>query len=356
MLPETLERLLSLVRDGATIVGDAPRCIATLSGGKKAQRRFDKAVKQLWGDAPVRKIGKGKIISGMPIDEALKRLNIEPDVKVMDGVAPLWLHRRVEGADWYFVCAPHGTDSSGITSRLSFRVNGDAEIWDPVTGEIADGTLERGTVAYQRSNNRTEMTVSLPRAGSCFVVFRPATGDKEVLAREVQNDKEVLATELQNNTKTIPIDKWTLSFPSGWGAPASMQLDELKAWKFLDVSTEARAFSGTAVYTATFDAGTTPGHRYLLNLGRVEMIASVAINGEHVRTVWATPYTVELKDVVKPGVNTLTVEVTSSWFNRLVYDASLPEMERKTWTINGPPKDAALRENGLIGPIVMRGL
>jgi hypothetical protein len=47
----------------------------------------------------------------------------------------------------------------------------------------------------------------------------------------------------------------------------------------------------------------------------------------------------------------LSIDVTSSWFNRLVYDAGLPETERKTWTIAGPDKDKELRESGLLGPV-----
>jgi hypothetical protein len=47
------------------------------------------------------------------------------------------------------------------------------------------------------------------------------------------------------------------------------------------------------------------------------------------------------------------VEVTSTWFNRLAYDAGLPEDKRKTWTISGPEKGSPLRESGLIGPVTL---
>jgi hypothetical protein len=339
MLPETLEKILALAKAGATIVGNAPRCIATLSGGKKAQQGFDKAVKQLWGKGsqPVRKIGKGTIISGISLDEALKTLNIEPDVKVVEGKTPLWLHRCVDGADWYFICAPHGTGKEGIKTRLSFRNNGNNdgfEVWNPVTGKIepADGY-------YNISTNRKIIELDIPPSCSYFVV--------------------VFKDEMIEGIMKLPfmdivhryLNKWTLSFPAGWGAPASIELDTLRAWKDLDISAEGRAFSGTAIYTTTFDVGARPNIYYLLDLGRVEMIASVSLNGKHIRTLWAPPYTVELYKYVQPGINTLSIEVTGSWFNRLVYDASLPESERKTWTISRPSKDAPLRESGLLGPV-----
>jgi hypothetical protein len=340
MLPETLEKILALAKAGATIVGNAPRCLATLSGGKKAQQRFNKAVKALWGNAaaqPVRTIGKGKVISGTSIDEALTRLNIQPDVKVVSGSAPLWSHRQVDGADWYFVCAPHGTGSEGIKTRLSFRNNGEVEVWNPVTGNKE----QVGNLLI--SKDRVDIDLELPPSGSCFVVFKH--GDSPAL----DNVKQQRAST--DNTRYSPLNKWTLSFPDGWGAPASIVLDTLKAWKDLDISAEGRAFSGTAVYTTSFDVGDKPKNIYMLDLGKVEMIASVWLNGKHVRTVWAQPYIIDIENLVQAGVNTLRIEVTSSWFNRLVYDASLPEAERKTWTISAPSKDAPLRESGLLGPV-----
>jgi hypothetical protein len=57
---------------------------------------------------------------------------------------------------------------------------------------------------------------------------------------------------------------------------------------------------------------------------------------------------------VKQGENTLKVKVTSTWFNRLAFDASLPETERKTWTISGPKAGAKLKEYGLLGPVNLK--
>ena len=339
MLPETLERILSLAQDGATVVGNAPRCLATLSGGSKAQQRFDKAVKRLWGDgkASARKVGKGRVIAGVSLDEALRTINLAPDLITVDGGEALWTHRRIDNADWYFICTPAGmkADEKEFSTRLSFRSTGTVEVWDPVTGRTE---LKPATV----KNNRTELNLTLPRAGACFVVFQSGT--------PVEERKEIPPT-----TEYLPVQQWTLAFPEGWGAPAATPITELKAWKDLDISTEGRAFSGTATYTATFDAGTlTPATSFTLDLGKVEMIARVSLNGKPVRTLWATPYATDLTGFVQQGINTLTVEVTSSWFNRLVYDASLPEDARKTWTISGPAKDAPLRNSGLLGPVEVK--
>jgi hypothetical protein len=122
----------------------------------------------------------------------------------------------------------------------------------------------------------------------------------------------------------------------------------------MDMSPEAKAFSGTATYTATFDVGELKhGARFSLDLGRVEMIAIVSVNGKKLRTLWTSPYRLDVTEAVQQGRNTIAVEVTSTWFNRLVYDAGQPEEQRKTWTINGPKRDAELRESGLLGPVTL---
>jgi hypothetical protein len=83
----------------------------------------------------------------------------------------------------------------------------------------------------------------------------------------------------------------------------------------------------------------------------VEFIAKVSVNGEDVGTRWTSPYVLDVTDYLQKGVNRLRVEVTSTWFNRLVYDAGLDEKERKTWTIAGPAADMPLKEYGLLGPV-----
>ncbi len=338
MLPQTLEKLYALVRDGATIIGDAPNGLATLSDAATAKQRFNVSVQNIWGKTPkrgIRKVGKGTVVSGMTLAEALNQLKVKPDVTGGDA---LWTHRNIEGADWYYVCAPKG---AGFSGSLDFRCNGEVEIWDPVTGTAA--------VAESRKNgDRMLVTLDLPQAGSCFVVFRK-NGKSRYSSKSMT---------FSGSARTISLAApWTLAFPDGWGAPSSMKITELKAWKDLDMSSEARAFSGTVTYTTTFDVGEVkPGAHFTLDLGRVNMIAVVSLNGKQLRTLWMSPYRIDLSEAVQPGKNTLTVEVTSTWFNRLVYDAGQPEENRKTWTINGPAKDAPLRESGLLGPVVLSAM
>jgi hypothetical protein len=333
MLPQTLEKIQSFVRSGATIVGNAPTGLATLSGGESAKQHFNTAIKDIWGEPGskgLRKVGKGTVVSGMTIDQALTMLKISPDVSRGDA---LWAHRRIEGAEWYFVTAPAG---KGFTGELSFRAKGSAEIWDPVTGtsSLADS---------QPDGDRTAVKFDLVKGGSCFVVFR----QQKNIANRTFKTRETI--------RSIPVTgSWNLAFPEGWAAPESLQLAELKPWKDLDMSPEGKAFSGTATYTTSFDIGKIKnGLDYILDLGKVDMAAMVSINGKEVGKLWAAPYRISLKNFVRSGKNTLSVQVTSTWFNRLAFDAGQPEDKRKTWTISGPAKGSALRESGLFGPVTV---
>ena len=335
MLPETLERLYALIVDGATVIAEAPRGLATLKGGEKAQKRFDAAVQKIWGKRAavekVKKLGKGRIISGLSLADALTELKIQPDVT---GGNAMWTHRQTEDADWYFVCAPRGGEFHG---NLSFRNKGKVELWNPETGVI---TPIEGT---STGDGRITVTLDLAYAGSCFIVFR--------------NDADAERTDMRSDFKktleTIPVSgEWTLSYPLGWGAPATVRTAELKAWKDLDVSDEAKAFAGTVTYTTDFRMDNTQENAsYVLDLGQVDMVAVVKVNGKELRTLWAPPYQVDITDALREGDNTLKIEVTSSWYNRLVYDAKQPEEKRKTWVRRWPDGNSPLRSTGLLGPV-----
>jgi hypothetical protein len=166
MLPETLEKMVSLVKQGAVLLGERPQGLATLSGGKAAEKRFANAIETLWGveTRGVRRVGKGSVISGMSPGEALATLGIKPDVEG-DGV--VWTHRQADRADWYFVAAPAG---EGFRGTLRFRATGAVELWNPLTGE----TVAAGVV--QREGETSRVALELPPSGSVFVVFRRNSG------------------------------------------------------------------------------------------------------------------------------------------------------------------------------------
>lgn len=329
MLPETLEKLYELIKQGAVVVASAPKGLATLRGDKAAEKRFAKAVSAIWGKAQkggVTRIGSGAILSDVELSDAIEMLGMKPDVKG----DVRWIHRNVEGADIYFVTPQLEHSFDG---QVLFRAKGNVEIWDPVTGSYSsvDSCLE---------GEYTVVDLKLPQSGSCFVVIRD--GEKLPVAKQY----------VESATK--PIDgEWTLSFPEGWGLSSDVKVDLLKAWKDLDIPAETKAFSGSAKYSKKFvaDKSVKASDRVMLDLGKVDMIAAVKLNGKALGTLWCAPYVIDITEAIVEGENELEIVVTSTWFNRLVYDAALPEAERKTWTVAGPSANNELRETGLMGPV-----
>jgi hypothetical protein len=453
------------VKQGGVLIGDPPRGIATLSGSAPAQLRFRSLVSDLWGVD--RDLGKGRVLSGISVEDGLKRLDIQPD---LEGNGVVWCHRRDGQREWYFVAAPA---AQGFKGTLRFRATGQASLWDPTTGEIKPaGVMRReGEISLvaldlapaesvfvvfdsQTSNqpnsitriehngrvvldletkplrpevlsaffgdpvdpNRNANVTDLVRrdvaAGKRMIVgsnewaggdpapktvkrlhveLRMPDGEKRQLeAREgaplvlgpvdppvapvceVDGTGQLLAWEPGSyritratgattvweakSPRAIPLDsRWTLSFPSGWGVPESLALPHLVSWPDLDLTPEAKAFSGTATYRTEFESPPlAKDARVMLDLGRVEVSATVRVNGQSIGCRWSPPYRIDITRAVKPGTNHLEVDVTNTWFNRLSYDAGQPEEQRKTWTISGPAKGGTPAPSGLLGPVTLR--
>ncbi len=119
---------------------------------------------------------------------------------------------------------------------------------------------------------------------------------------------------------------WQVKFQSGRGAPESIELPELRSLH-LHENPGVKYFSGTATYGRSFDVPAEflgVDRRVILDLGRVEVIASVRVNGRDAGTVWKEPYRLDVTDLVRAGVNTLEIAVTNLWTNRLIGDEFLP--------------------------------
>lgn len=178
---------------------------------------------------------------------------------------------------------------------------------------------------------------------------------------------------------------WHVLFPPDVGAPNEITLTRLiSLHKHQDDG--VRYFSGTATYKTNFILPSNlDNKRVYLDLGRVENIAEVKINGKNLGILWKPPYRLDVTDSVKIGNNELEVQVTNVWVNRLIGDEQLPAeyeyggsmgfmggaiRELPEWYRQGLPKppgkrvtfttwhlyekDSPLVESGLIGPVLLR--
>ena len=203
---------------------------------------------------------------------------------------------------------------TGGDVRWYERVDGDEHIYFVAAGD-------RGFRGTLRLREVTEpITLDLARGESRFVSSKSGAARSFVRPRPA---------------RICPLGGWTLP---------------LGSWKDLPGTREERAFSGTRTYCVKMNCEKGSG-RVELDLGRVCHWATVFVNGRQVARLWSEPYRCDITDALVNGENEIRVDVTSTWHNRLVYDAGLPEHERKTWTLCGPQKNDPLTDSGLLGPV-----
>jgi len=172
-----------------------------------------------------------------------------------------------------------------------------------------------------------------------FVVFSgKGAGSYSVPATE---DREV-------SSVTAP---WTVTFQQGRGAPeAPVTFPELKSYTESD-EFGIKYFSGVASYCSYFTLTATEGELFI-DLGEVENLAEVWVNGEHCGLAWKAPYRVRITDAVQPGDNIVEVRVANVWPNRLIGDLQPDCPQKVTFTdARHFRPDDPLRPAGLLGPV-----
>ena len=78
----------------------------------------------------------------------------------------------------------------------------------------------------------------------------------------------------------------------------------------------------------------------------------MCVNGKTLGVLWKPPFRVDITSAGKPGSNSLEVQVTNLWPNRLIGDQFLPEGQRVTHTnVRHFTQASPLLESGLLGPV-----
>jgi hypothetical protein len=389
-----LQAIEKLATAGATVVGPKPVRLTGLPTAKQTDADVVAIADRLWAGCVndgngVSKVGLGKIVCGERARAALEDDGVAPDL-TSAGPAPSedfdFVHRRGHGAEIYFV---RNKKPSAVATVLSFRARGlTPEVWNAETGAVTPQA-----VYEQTKDGRTNLPVWLDPYGSVVIVFRRATGAHVVrLARDRQEvfpklsaDTAPFSIDLRSGammlraeqgghyvavdaaggrhaaTVTEPVAVaverlWTVAFTSGWGAPAEVRMDRLGSWS--ESSDEGlRHYSGTAAYATEFaiPAQLPEKARVVLNLGEVRETARVTLNGKEVGVLWKRPFAIDVTSAVVPGKNSLKVQVTNLWPNRIIGDQSLPEGKRFTHTnITKFKADSPLMPSGLLGPVRVR--
>ena len=373
MTPGLINKIEELVRAGATIIGNPVDRSPGLAGYPDCDREVQAASARMWGssDVPATETtiscGKGRILWGGAFSNPdgqelypnygttagyLESTGIQPDFSA-DGTLR-YIHRKLEDHDLYFVSNRIPEQNS---LQCSFRATGGhPELWDPMTGEI------RALPEYSEKEGIFTLPLEFAPYQSYFIVFR-----KSGSAPEASGSKNFKA-RTQESTLEGP---WEVRFDPAWGGPAKVVFDQLEDWTNRPEE-GIRHYSGTASYHKTFDCGQAGGdQRLFLNLGKVEVMARVILNGQDLGIVWTDPMEVEITAAVRPSDNQLVIQVVNLWPNRIIGDENMEESKRLAgewpgWVLAKEPvpggkytfaswkhytAESPLLSSGLLGPV-----
>jgi hypothetical protein len=350
-----LRKLRDLVEGGVVLIAPKPEHSPSLSDGPNAANEVKTIADQMWGSgntAEGHAFGKGKVYSEGKIEDVLQAEGMQPDFtyrplenvgedvpyKLPRGFSEddlVYIHRHLPTEEIYFVATqkPRAFDVD-----VNFRVAGrEPELWHPDTGKTEP-------VAYTVKDGITTVPLHMDPEGSVFVVFR----EKRSAPRPPQPAKPVHELVALHGP-------WRITFPPNWGAPAEVTFPELQPWtKSEDAG--VKYFSGSAIYSKEIDVQPDwlhSGAPLLLDLGVVEAMAEVTVNGKPVGGVlWKPPFQVNIAPALHAGSNHIEIKVTNLWPNRMIGDLQPGVTKRYTFTdFHAFRPDSPLLESGLLGPV-----
>jgi len=338
MRPELLAKIKELVQQGAVVLGPKPGRSPSLANYPQADQQVKQMASELWGkiDSTAIKInhyGKGMVINGMSLQEALIMINVLPDFKVNNDQV-LFIHRRMQDGSIYFIS---NQNNKLVNLATTFRITGKhPELWNAIDGSTRD------LPSFTETGSTTSVPLQLAPFESAFIIFKQDAkyGDT------TKSNYPALEQTIQIN------QPWTVNFDNKMRGPANpVVFDTLTDWT-LSTNDSIKYYSGTAYYHNTFKIGKIRKNtNYIIDLGLVSAIAKVFVNGVEMGGAWTAPYKVDITKALKCGDNKLEIKVSSTWMNRLVGDSRLPVSQRKTSVHYGPGPTTGLEPSGLLGPV-----
>ncbi len=257
-------------------------------------------------------------------DSDLTRLGLERDAVLPDGIA--YNHRTGDDADIYFLSNQRDVPISFLPS---FRAKGTLYLFDALHNYV-----------YQSDY------ITLPPYASVFAIISKKNDIP------VSNKRPFgTVTGMQRSDDFINISPWSIRFLTTGKAILS---DTLFDWS-TSADNAVKYYSGHAEYTSVFKYHKKLTGNVLIDLGRVENIASVTVNGMDCGTVWMKPYVVDITKALHRGRNSIVIRVVNTWANALkgVSDGAPPF--DGIWT-NAKYRraDNTLLPAGLLGPLKIK--
>lgn len=347
---ETLQRLLTLAHDGATVlfVDHLPTDVPGFGQLEIRRKQFRAELARLVRPASAQgrtefSLGRGRVIVA-PLAALLNRAPVTREPLAEAGLR--FIRRQLDDGHAYFVANLTGkTVERWIALARPAQV---AALLDPLRGT-------RGWSALRQRDGVTEVFLRQAPGESVFLrtfTTRPAGAPTTV-------------ADLRPAGARVPLaGAWRVTAVRGGPElPPAFATHTLDSWT--DQHGEWERFAGTARYETTF---TLPADAHaadwLLDLGDVRETARVLVNGHEAGLVWSLPLRLAIGAFLHPGENTLVLEVTNLAANRIRDLDRRGVAWKKFHEINFVnifyrPFDASnwpLQPSGLLGPVTLTAL
>ncbi|WP_025141949.1 glycosyl hydrolase [Pedobacter jeongneungensis] len=354
---EVVKKLSELTKAGAkVIIGDKP---LYQSGIKQVnQAVFHKAVQEIWDGAFVelpngphplwtKFLKIGSIVKAPLYIESFSKIGLGPDLDIRETPTDslflfakniAFTHRKSEAKDIYFISNQENLERQiYFTSRIKNRI---PIIYDAVSNQT------KSLSKWFAWSGGTSFELKLAANQSIFLIFDKPTN-------ETQLDK---GNNWSNFRSIQDISQsWQAKFDTSYGGPSKpVTFNDLTDWT-TNTDSLVKYYSGTAVYTKTFNFNGNPNDKTWIDLGQFYSIAEVKINGINCGTLWTAPHRLDISKAIKQGDNKIEIEVTNTWANRLIGDSKLPEDKRVTKTTTPFRLEGkSLNPAGLLGPVLIQ--
>lgn len=340
-----LSKLIKMAETGADIIfqalpTDVPG-LSNLDANRKELARLIESIKfaPIGDGIQVFTIGKGKIILSPDISKGLNLLQVNREKLTDAGLK--FIRRNINGEKYYYIVNHQALE---VDSYLPLNIaTNQAVIMDPQSGKT-------GRVVVVKKNGENTVRIQLKPGEAWIVRASNKTSGMGVWRY------------LNMPAKSIEIKgPWNLAFTAGGPTlPAPAKLAETNTWTSL-ADTNVHNFSGTGVYSTQFKMASKINAEYLLNFSGVHESAKVFINGNYAGMAWSIPYRLRVGQWLKPGVNSIRIEVANLMANRIRY----MDRSNQVWrnyheinfvNINYKAFDAAnwpVQPSGLSGPVTL---
>lgn len=348
MRPAVLKRLKELVEQGANILGNPVDHSPSLTNFPECDKEVQSLAFKVWGttnsstkEVISKQVGKGHVFCNVPIDSVLEKIGTLKVVSFDKNIPVLWKQRNLGHGQLYFL-TNQGNETHDFNA--TFRINGFVpELWNPI-----DGTT-RPLAEFSCGEKTTKVPLHLIGGESCFIVFRNiGKAPKKSLSIGGNYPEESIIATL--------IDNWNIEFFNKW----TKERFEVKQQKLMDWSKSSddriKYFSGTATYKTDFEIPSLNKNKVInLNIGNIQVIGSVIINGKQVGSeLWSAPYRINIASYLLTGKNHLEIKVTNLWRNKILEQVIKPKNKQALFLLHNPIKaNQPLLPSGMWGEVTI---